>query len=124
MKEITRSQEEILKIMWLITDGTVSDIKRHLPDPKPAYTTIATVIKVLEKKGYVAHKKYGKTYVYFPIVSKKDYTHYLFNNNVIGLFNYSYRQLMSFVIKNNRLSINELEEIKHIVKKEIQKQKK
>ncbi len=123
MKEITKAQEEILRILWELNDGAVSDIIKKLPDPKPAYTTIATVIKVLEKKGYVSHKKYGKTYVYFPVVSKKEYAHHIVNNSFKGLFNNSFSQIMSFFVKNENLSLNELEELKQLVKKEIQKHK-
>jgi BlaI family transcriptional regulator, penicillinase repressor len=124
MIEITKAQEEILRILWEINDGAVSDIITLLPEPKPAYNTVATVIKVLEKKGYVSHKKYGKTYVYFPVVAKKDYAQYILGNTFNGLFNNSFNQIMSFFIKQNDVSLNELEELKQLVKKEIQKQKK
>ena len=124
MTEITKAQEEILRILWEINDGAVSDIIDRLPEPKPAYTTVATVIKVLEKKGFVSHKKYGKTFVFFPVVSKKDYAHYILGNTFSGLFNNSFSQIMSFFVKQNNVSLNELEELRQLVNKEIQKQKK
>ncbi|NJK94285.1 MAG: BlaI/MecI/CopY family transcriptional regulator [Bacteroidales bacterium] len=65
MEEITKAQEEILRALWEVKEGAVSDVLNNLPDPKPAYTTVATVIKVLERKGYVSHKTYGKTHVFF-----------------------------------------------------------
>lgn len=87
MKEITKAQEDILKALWQIKEGAVSDILDNLEEPKPAYNTVATVIKVLEKKGYVSHKTFGKTYVYFPVVSKKDYAQHILKDTFRGLFN-------------------------------------
>ena len=73
MEEITKAQEEVLKALWKVGEGAVGDILDALSEPKPAYNTVATVIKVLEKKGYVAHKTFGKTHVFYPLVSRRDY---------------------------------------------------
>ena len=123
MKEITKAQEEILKALWEIEEGVVADIIGKLPDPKPAYNTVSTVIKVLEKKGYVSHKVYGKSYVYFPIVSKKDYAQHLLKDSFKGLFNNSLNQAVSFFVKQKKVSLTELEEIKQMIETEIEKQK-
>jgi BlaI family transcriptional regulator, penicillinase repressor len=123
MKEITKAQEEILKVMWEIGEGVVTDIIEKLPNPKPAYNTVSTVIKVLEKKGYVLHKVYGKTYVYFPVVSKKDYAQYVLKDTIKGLFNNSVNQALSFFVKQKDISIRELEELKKMIEIEIDKQK-
>jgi BlaI family penicillinase repressor len=124
MKELTRAQEEILRVLWEIEDGAVTDVLDRLPDPKPAYNTVATVLKVLEKKGYVFHKVYGKTYVYFPLVSKKDYTQFLLKDAMKGMFNNSVKQAVSFFVKQKKVSLNELEELKLMIENEIKKQKK
>ena len=87
MKEITKAQEDILKALWEIKDGAVSDVLEVLPEPKPAYNTVATVIKVLEKKEYVSHKTYGKTNVYFPVISRKEYAQHVLKDAYKGLFN-------------------------------------
>jgi len=123
MKEITKAQEEILKALWNIKDGAVSDILEILPDPKPAYNTVATVIKVLEKKGYVSHRTYGKTNVYFATISQQDYAQHLLKFTIKGLFNGSINQMVSFFVKNRDISLNELEELKEILENEIKKQK-
>jgi BlaI family penicillinase repressor len=68
MKEITKAQEDLLKALWEIKEGAISDVLDSLNEPRPAYNTVATVIKVLEKKGYVSHKTYGKNHVYFSVV--------------------------------------------------------
>lgn len=123
MQEITKAQEDILKVLWEIKDGAVSDVLEALPEPKPAYTTVATVIKVLEKKGYVAHKTYGKTNVYYTLVSKKDYGLHVLKDTFKGLFNSSLSQMVSGFVKGKNVSLDELEGLKQMIEAEIKKQK-
>jgi BlaI family transcriptional regulator, penicillinase repressor len=124
MIEITKSQEEILKVLWDIKEAVVSDVIEKLPDPKPAYNTVATVIKVLEKKGYLSHKVYGKTYVYFAIVNQKDYAKYVFKDSLKSIFNNSLNQAVSFFVKQNKTSLSELEELRNYIEEEIKKKTK
>ncbi|MBN1187512.1 MAG: BlaI/MecI/CopY family transcriptional regulator [Bacteroidales bacterium] len=124
MKEITKAQEDILKALWEINDGAVSDVLDILPEPKPAYNTVATVIKVLEKKGYVSHKTYGKTNVYYPVVTKKQYAQHMMKDTFKGLFNSSLNQMVSFFVKNNKVSLSELEELRNMLEEEIKKNNK
>lgn len=119
MKEITKAQEDILKALWKIKEGAVSDVLESLPEPKPAYNTVATVIKVLEKKEYVTHKTYGKTNVYFPRISKKDYANHVLKETVKGLYNGSVNQVVSFFVKDKKVSLNELEELRKMLDEEI-----
>lgn len=123
MQEITKAQEQVLKALWEINDGAVSDILDQLPEPKPAYNTVATVIKVLEKKQYVNHKTYGKTNVYFPLVSKKKYAQSQLKDTFTGLFGGSLQQMMSFFVKNKEVDLDQLEELKDMLEQEIKKQK-
>jgi BlaI family transcriptional regulator, penicillinase repressor len=123
MQELTKAQEEILQILWEINEGVVTDVIDRLPEPKPAYNTVSTVIRVLEKKGYVAHKVYGKTHVYFPSVSKHEYRQHAFGGTMKTFFNNSIDQLVSFFVKQKSLSINELEELRKLIDIEIEKQK-
>jgi BlaI family penicillinase repressor len=123
MKEITKAQEDLLKALWQIKEGAVSDILENLPDPKPAYNTVATVIKVLEKKGYVSHKTFGKTHVYFAVVSQKEYAQYVLKDTFRGLFNSSLNQLVSTFVKSKEISLAELEELREMVEKEISNKK-
>jgi BlaI family transcriptional regulator, penicillinase repressor len=124
MVEITKSQEEIFKVFWEIGEGAVTDVIEKLSDPKPAYNTVSTVIKVLEKKGYLSHKVYGKTYVYYSIVSKKDYARFIFKDYLQGMFNNSVNQAVSFFVKQNKVSLSELEELKILIEEEIKKKTK
>lgn len=124
MEEITKAQEEILKALWEIKEGAVSDVVAILPEPKPAYTTVATVIKVLERKGYVSHKTFGKTHVFFPTVSKKEYTRFVLKDAFEGLFNNSLNSIFSFFVKEKKnVSLEELEELRNYLEEEIKKQK-
>jgi BlaI family penicillinase repressor len=123
MEEITKAQEEILRVLWEINEGAVADVVEKLPNPKPAYTTVATVIKVLEKKGYVGHRKFGNIHVYYPVVTKKAYAKYVLKDAYKGLFNGSLNQLVSFFVKEKDVPMGELEELKKLIDQEIKKQK-
>lgn len=124
MREITKAQEEILKAVWEVENGAVADILDQLPDPKPAYNTVATVIKVLERKGYLGHKTYGKTNVYHALIGRKEYANKVVKDAFTGLFNKSINQMISPFIKDKEISIAELEELRQMVDSEINKQKK
>lgn len=124
MQELTKAQEEILRILWEIEEGVVSDVIARLADPKPAYNTVSTVIRVLEKKNYVSHKTYGKTHVYYPVVSKKEYAHYVMKDSLKSFFNGSLKQAVSFFVNQKDASVAELEELKQIIEMEIKNQKK
>ena len=107
--------------LWEINEGAVSDVLDKMPNPKPAYTTIATVIKVLEKKAYVAHRTFGKTNVYYPVVSKEAYAKFVTKHTITGLFNGSFNQMVSSFVKDKSLSIKELEELKAMIENEMNK---
>lgn len=124
MKEITKAQEEILQVMWEIKEGVVTDVVEKLPEPRPAYNTVATVIKVLEKKGYLTHKVYGKTHVYYPLVSREDYVRHTIGSSYKQLFNGSLNQVVSFFVKEDKVGLKELEDLKNYIEAEIEKQKK
>src|SRR5689334_25025009 len=103
MEEITKAQEEILRVLWEINEGAVADVVEKLPNPKPAYTTVATEIKVLEKKGYVAHRKFGNIHVYYTVVTKKAYAIYVLKDSNKGLLIGSINQFVSFLEKEKDL---------------------
>ena len=123
MKELTKAEEQVMQIIWELNKGFVNDIIAQLPEPKPAYNTVSTVVRILEKKGFVSHRAYGKTYEYFPVVSRKDYTKSYFGTFMNNYFGNSYQQLVTFFSKNGNLSLNDLEDIKSLMEQEIEKQK-
>lgn len=124
LQEITKAQEDILRVLWDLQEGAIGDVLNEIPDPKPAYNTVATVIKVLEKKGYLSHKTFGKTNVYFPLVSKKEYARNVLRGTVSSLFNGSVNQLVSHFVKDKEVDIQELEAIRNMLEEEIKNQKK
>ncbi len=123
LRELTRAEEEVMQILWDLGQGVVHDLLVRFPEPKPAYNTVSTIIRILEQKGFIDHKAYGRTYVYFPSISKKDYTKSYFRSMVANYFGNSYKSLASFFTKEESLSIEELEAIQKLIGEEIKKQK-
>ena len=116
MKELTRAEEEIMQILWSLQEGFVKNVVEKFPDPKPAYNTVSTIIRILEKKGWISHKDYGGSYMYFPMISKSDYTKSFLGSFVKDYFGNSYSGLVSFFAKEGDLSVAELEEIQNMLK--------
>ena len=112
-----------MHILWEMGKGFVKDIIEFLPSPKPAYNTVSTIVRILEKKGFVDHLAYGKTHEYFPLVSKEDYTSAFLSNFMKNYFDDSFTDMVSFFARDKDLSITELEDIRETVKTEIQKHK-
>ena len=123
MKELTKAEEQIMHILWELDEAFVKDIISKLPKPKPAYNTVSTIVRILEKKGFVAHKAYGKTHEYYPLIYKEDYTKVHMNSFVKNYFSNSFEQMVSFFAKEKSLTVNEMEEILKIMEEEIKKQK-
>jgi predicted transcriptional regulator len=119
MRELTKAEEQVMQILWDMKEGIVRDMVDQFEEPKPAYNTVSTVLRVLEKKGFVDHKAYGTTYVYFPLVTKKDYSKFQFTNLIKNYFNGSFPKMAAFFAKENKLTIQELEEMMDIAKNEL-----
>jgi BlaI family penicillinase repressor len=124
MKKLTHAEEQIMQVMWELEKGFVNDIVSQLPDPKPAYNTVSTIVRILEQKGFVAHKVYGRTHEYFPLVNKVEYSREYLNNFTQNYFSNSYKALATFFANTENLSIRELEEIKALVEDQIKNHKK
>jgi len=124
MKKLTEAEEQIMQVLWELGNAFVRDILPHLPDPKPAYNTVSTIVRILEKKGIVGHRAFGKSHQYHPLVSKREYTRNFMSGIVKNYFGDSYPELVSFFTRDRKLSLSELEEIKALIMEEIQKQKK
>jgi predicted transcriptional regulator len=120
---LTRAEEEVMQILWNIEKGMVHDVLTRFPDPKPAYNTVSTIVRILEQKGFVSHKAYGRTHEYFPLISKKDYAKSSFRGFMTNYFGNSYKSLASFFATEEKLTVRELEEIQRTIHEEIRKQK-
>lgn len=119
MKQLTKAEEQIMQILWNLKEGIVKQVVDGFDEPKPAYTTVATVLKVLEKKGFVDHKTIGNTHLFYPSISKKDYTKFQFSSLLKDYFNGSFPKMATFFARENNLSIEELEEMLKITENEL-----
>ncbi len=124
MKELTKAEEQIMHILWKMERGFVNDILEKLPVPKPAYNTVSTIVRILQRKGFVGHKAYGKTHEYYPLISKKEYTKKYFKGFLKNYFENSYQVLTSFFTRENNLSIEEMEDLRSLLDEQIKAQKK
>lgn len=118
MEELTKAEERIMQVLWKLQNAFVKDIIDELyEEPKPPYNTISSIVRLLEKKGYVSYKAYGKTYEYFPAISKEDYTKTTFSKLFAGYFDNSPTSLLSFMVKEEKLSERDIEELKALINK-------
>ena len=107
-----------MHLLWQLKKANVASILKELPEPKPAYNTVSTIVRILEDKGFVDHEKVGKGHVYFPLLKKSDYSNESINKLVNGYFQGSFQSMVSFFMKKNDISISELEEILNKIKDE------
>jgi predicted transcriptional regulator len=115
MKELTKAEEQIMQILWKIKKGFVKDVIAEMPEPKPAYNTVSTIIRILENKGFVDHYTYGKTHEYYPLVERDDYRSFYLKNLLRNYFGGKFEHLVSFFARDNDLDIKDMEEIlKHV----------
>ena len=121
MKELTKAEEQVMQVLWNINQGFVKDILDQLPEPKPAYNTVSTIVRILEKKGFVGYKAYGKTHEYYPLIARDDYRHFYLKNFVSGYFGGSFKRLVSFFAKEENMDLQELEEMLKHVKEDLDK---
>ena len=119
MRELTKAEEEVMQILWDLEEGFVKEIRAEMPAPKPAYNTVSTIIRILEKKGFVWHHVFGNTHQYYPLVSRKMYSKKKVSSMVRQYFKNSYSELVSFFAKNKEISVKEMEEIIEIINQEL-----
>lgn len=122
MKSLTKAEEQVMQILWDLKEATVKEVVEGFEDAKPAYTTVATVLKVLEKKEFVSHKPLGNTYQFYATLSKKEYTRDQFSSLLTNYFSGSFPKMATFFAKENNLNISELEEMIKIAENELIKE--
>ena len=115
MKRLTKAEEEIMQIIWKLGRCTVRDIRNYikgeLGQPEPPHSTVSTMVRILEDKAFLGHKAYGRTYEYFPLVSKEDYSGQRLRKLASDYFGGSMNRLVSFLVKKEDLSLEELSEL-------------
>ncbi len=111
IKQLTKAEEQIMKVLWSLNLCTVKEIIEELPSPKPAYNTVSTIVRILEDKKFVGHKPFGKGYNYYPIVKKEAYSNQSLHKLMDGYFGGSFKSMVSFFVEKNDVSLQELETI-------------
>lgn len=111
MKELTKAEEEIMQVLWDLDSAFVRDIIEKFPEPKPAYSTVSTIVRILQQKGFVGHESHGQSHKYHPKITKEDYTRTFMTGFVKKYFSGSYQKMVSFFTKEEDLSVTELEEL-------------
>ena len=119
MKELTKAEDQVMQILWKLKNAFVNDIIDQVPEPKPAYNTVSTIVRILEKKGFVAYNAYGKSHQYYPLVDKTEYSDFYLKSMISSYFGGSFGNLVSFFAKENKLAVNDLDEIMSHIKDEI-----
>lgn len=118
MDKLTNKEEEIMKILWHLEKAFVKEIMGKIEGSKPHYNTLSTIVRNLEEKKYVDHEAFGKTHRYFPLISKESYRKKFVNSSMVDYFDNSYKNLVSFFAKEEKISIEELKEIIDLIEKQ------
>ena len=111
MKQLTKAEEEIMQVLWQLKRASVKSIIGLLPEPKPAYNTVSTIVRILESKGFVDYEKQGKGHIYFPLVEKASYSNQSINKLVDNYFQGSFKSMVSFFVQKNDVDVKDIENI-------------
>lgn len=122
--QLTKTEEQLMEFLWKLEKAFMKDLLDLFPEPKPAATTVATLLKRMTEKGFVGYREYGKSREYFPAVEKSEYFSKQVNGMIKNFFNNSTAQFASFFTKETDMSTAELEELRRIIDNEIKKKKK
>lgn len=123
MNTLTKAEEQVMQILWEEKEGFVKDLLQKFPEPKPAYNTVSTIIRILEKKGFVDHRSFGKSHQYYPLVSRDQYRNERFSTLMKNYFNNSMKQVLSHFGKDGSMDLKEADEIISMIE-ELKKQSK
>ncbi len=124
MEELTVKEEEVMQVIWSLEKALVRDIMEKLPNKNQPYTTVASIVRILERKGFLSHKPYGKTHEYFPLISKAEYRKRKFKGLLTHYFDNSIESVVSFLAKEEKLSPKEFEELTKLIAKDSENLKK
>ena len=117
IKELTKAEEQIMQVLWELKKGFVKDVIEKLPEPKPAYNTVSTIIRILETKGFIDHEAFGKTHQYYPLISIEEYKSFATEKLLNGYFSNSVENMFSFFVKEKKLDLKEADEIIKLIEK-------
>src|SRR5690606_13608908 len=117
IKELTKAEEQIMHELWEMGGGFVKEVIERLPEPKPAYNTVSTIVRILETKGFVVHEAFGKSHRYIPKVQKGEYKKPIAGKLLDGRFDNSPKRMLSFFLEENKLDVKELNDILDLINK-------
>ena len=117
LKELTKAEEQLMQVLWTLEKAFVKEVIDELPEPKPAYNTVSTIIRILETKGFVEHEAFGKRHRYFPVVSKEQYKTFATDKLLNGYFENSVESMFSFFVKKEKIDLKEADEILKMIGK-------
>ena len=117
MQELTKAEEQVMHVLWKVKKAFVKELLAEMDEPKPAYNTVSTIIRILEKKGFFGFTAFGKTHQYYPLVSKEDYKTQISKSLVSKYFEGSFENLVSFFAKKEEINVEELDAILKTLKK-------
>ncbi|RAJ25514.1 putative transcriptional regulator [Pedobacter cryoconitis] len=117
IKDLTKAEEQIMQIVWQIEKGFVKEVMDFLPEPKPAYNTVSTIIRILEVKGFIGHEAFGKAHQYHALVSKEDYKRHATAKLLGGYFENSVESMFSFFVKEEKMDVSDVDEILKMISK-------
>ena len=110
-RELTKAEEQVMQVLWQLEKAFVKEIIEEIPSPKPAYNTVSTIVRILEKKGFVGYEAFGKSHRYHPLISKSAYASMATDKLMKGYFGNSVQKMLSFFVKENKISLNELDDM-------------
>lgn len=117
MKDLTKAEEQVMQVLWQLETAFVKDILEEFPEPKPAYNTVSTIVRILETKGFIGHEAFGKSHRYHPLVTKDAYRKFSMNQMVEGYFGGSAKNLVSFFVKDKNIDTKDLDELLRVIEK-------
>lgn len=115
IQKLAKREEELMRVIWKLQKAFIKDIIDELPEPRPHYNTVATIVKILEEKGFLDHVTYGNTYQYYPVIKREEYRQQALGDMLDKYFDSSYMSLVTYFAKNEKISVEELESIIHLI---------
>ena len=117
IQDLTKVEEQIMQVLWRLKKAFVKEIVSEFPDTKPAYTSASTIIRILESKGFIGHHSFGRTHQYYPLISKEQYKRYETGKLLDNYYGNSAKRMLSFFVKEEKIDMNDLEEILEMIHK-------
>jgi len=117
IKDLTRAEEQLMQVLWQLKKAYVKQVIEQLPEPKPAYNTVSTIIRILETKGFVGHIAYGKSHEYYPLISKEQYKEFAAGKLLNGYFDNSVKRMFSFFMQKEKLNLKDADDIMKLIEK-------